>query len=108
MITPIIDEDGRPAELCYHGGTHLRVLKDVFIRQYIGRSDKKGEKMYTGDIIKWKKHKAIVKYSKEWCGYVLWNATEKGCEDIPLGVGGILPEECEIIGNEDENPELLK
>ncbi len=82
--------------------------KDLVIMQSIGRSDKKGKEMFTGDIVKWHKHTAVVRYSKRWCRYILWNAAEEGHEEVALGDFGISPEECEIIGNKDKNPELLK
>jgi hypothetical protein len=69
---------------------------------FTGAHDKNGKEVFEGDILK--HNKAIVQ--------ILWNekeayfqaATVKG--DYSLVFGGV--EECEIIGNIYENPELLK
>ena len=70
--------------------------------QYTGLKDKNGKEIYEGDLLK---QKIIVKWNEKfasWClyreGWMFTHWFGESCN----------PEECEIIGNIYENPELLK
>ncbi len=73
-----------------HGG-------DSILMQFTGLKDKKGKEIYEGDIIDGRYGKSEVRWSDNHCGF------------IPFAYPNNAPteEECEVIGNIYENPELL-
>ena len=83
------------------------------VGQYIGKCDKHGNKIFTGQIVKykryypyggWETHKGKVDF--DYCSYIL---TGKGGDgDFEIQFSNIASEEVEIIGNIHDNPELLK
>ncbi len=75
-----------------------------FIMQYIGLKDKKGREIYEGDIVKTtqflESEICTVKWEEvQWFPFSTDDVNESGYGK---------PENCEIIGNTFENPELLK
>lgn len=68
------------------------------IMQYTGITDKNGQEIYEGDILKWDPKEWGSEYSEvvEW-DFELLNARQNDW-----------PQFCEVIGNIHENPELLK
>lgn len=73
-------------------------LKDIEIMQCTGLKDKNGlNRLFEGDIVARGEDKAVIKYDDETASfYMRWVETETFIED------------CEIIGNIYENPELLE
>ena len=95
----------------------FRISSDAIIyQQFTGLKDSQGKEMYEGDICNrknWTGNPYYIKYSKDgwfWCG-TKESQTEflqhRDClYDADRLRNGI--EECKIIGNILENPELLK
>ena len=81
--------------------------------QYIGLKDKKECEIYEGDIIRRYTHRGNI----EW-GYVYWDdisfevkrllTTEEINQFEWIGWPGEYFDDCEVIGNIYENPEILK
>lgn len=81
------------------------------IGQYIGLKDRDGRRIFEGDIVEhfygdWDKNgeRHVVRWEDKSCGFEpfsdsLWNCGHCG--------GGLLSEECKVIGNIHDNPELL-
>ena len=81
--------------------------EDVEIMQYTGLKDNNGREVYEGDVLDiglqnqdGKPVVAPVSYEKYIAGYVLDNGGN--------GIWQRLDEDCEVIGNIYENPELLE
>lgn len=101
------DENGEDAgydEECFAG--FLDNDKYV-VEQYTGLHDKNGQSIYEGDVLDiglrnqdGKPVIAPVSYEKYAAGYVLDNGGN--------GIWQRLTEDCEVIGNIFENPELLE
>ena len=89
-------------------GLNVVVPKESYIvEQYTGLKDKNGKEIYEGDILENRSSISVVEFSTEDVGSC-------GC-CVPefWGTGFIIskntsPENCEIIGNIYENPELLE
>ncbi|RXA81911.1 YopX family protein [Latilactobacillus sakei] len=82
-------------------------LKDINLMQYTGLKDNNGREVYEGDVLDiglqnqdGKPVVAPVSYEKYIAGYVLDNGGN--------GIWQRLDEDCEVIGNIYENPELLE
>lgn len=110
----------------YHLGTYdFRANSDRFeimvakikpetLGQYTGLTDKNGTKIFEGDIVRingwwyvsgpagYEKNMTVVKYDNEVCGF-----TPMCNYDTDCGVFHSA-EECEVIGNVFDNPELLE
>jgi uncharacterized phage protein (TIGR01671 family) len=83
-----------------------RAYKDYPVMQYTGLKDKNGKEIYEGDILKTATDKPmIVGWSEKFASYVLnrngWAFTHWFGESCN-------PDDCEIVGNKYENPELLQ
>jgi uncharacterized phage protein (TIGR01671 family) len=89
-------------------------VKDETVGQYTGRTDKNGTKIFEGDIVKingwwnaagpagYNENQTVVEFNDEFCGF------NPMC-DYDCDCGVYHPaNECEVIGNVWDNPELLK
>ena len=74
------------------------------VGQYIGLTDMNGEKIYEGDIVKYKEHILQVEYAEEYASYFFHNNGSV----IGECTAKYTKEYAEIIGNIYDNPELLK
>jgi uncharacterized phage protein (TIGR01671 family) len=92
ILDYILWEDERETSI-YHG------CNNYILMQYTGLKDKNGKEIYEGDIVKTRKggHKIIVEFIR---------GKFEPFDDS--GEYGHFAEECEVIGNIYENPELLK
>lgn len=72
---------------------------DVILMQYTGLKDKNSKEIYEGDILRWKYEGDEYIKQVEWKGFCF--QPFNGQEWSPI------KEECEVIGNIWENPELL-
>ena len=85
--------------------TELQVSPES-VGQYTGLKDKNGKEIYDGDILEYKRSKRflrdIVIFSEGafWCGYHDGGSTRKKIKLIQSS-------RVEVIGNINENPELL-
>ncbi len=88
-------------------GSSLGRLIDLEILQFIGRHDKNGKEIYDGYILIAEPDKPpmVVKWSEKfasWClyrdGWAFAHWFGEACD----------PEQCEVIGNIYENPELME
>jgi uncharacterized phage protein (TIGR01671 family) len=101
--------DNEPTE-----ASPLYAVDPETVGQYTGLTDKNGKKIFEGDIVKdfipfnftlngqklYKENTYIVEYSNKKCGFSPF------CEEDYDGIPII--EECVVIDNIHDNPELLK
>ena len=91
-----------------HNGYSNEVIPET-VGQYTGLTDKNGTKIFEGDIVEdfipfnmglYDTNKYLVEYSDSLCGF------KPFCESDHYG--DTIIEQCKIIGNIHDNPELLK
>lgn len=72
--------------------------------QFTGLKDKNGVKIYEGDIVKMlniDEYPMQIKWSEKWARFIFYNLVDK--KEMNL-----FTEQCEVIGNIYDNPELIK
>jgi uncharacterized phage protein (TIGR01671 family) len=76
------------------------------VGQYTGFVDKKGKKIFEGDILSIYNSKAFL-FTVEWNNQYVLKCTTNGVSDNILNVIES-PEDVEVVGNIYDNPELIK
>ena len=74
------------------------------VGQFTGLKDKNGVKIYEGDIVKMlniDEYPMQIKWHKEWARFIFYNLVNKAEMNL-------FTEQCEVIGNIYDNPELIK
>ena len=72
--------------------------------QYTGLKDKNGTKIFEGDIVNMLNitdYPMQIKWSKKWARFIFYNLVDKTEMNL-------FTEQCEVIGNIYDNPELIK
>ncbi len=80
--------------------------EDMILMQYTGIKDKNGKEIYEGDIIKYYDDTYKVEFKRDRGGYFPF-AQGDGCGCCQCEVVTFF-NDCEILGNIYDNPELLK
>ena len=90
-------------------------VKPETVGQYTGLTDKRGKKIFEGDIIKYRHHnineKAVIRYGAPENRYTMYGwylDDNQGNTAFRLSEYFIKDYNCQVIGNIHDNPELLK
>lgn len=73
--------------------------------QFTGLKDRNGREIYEGDVVLAGENKCLVKWNQAFASFCL---VKSGWMHSHYFGESVAPEECEIIGNIHENPELLE
>lgn len=87
------------------GGTsRFCKIKPETLGQYTGLKDKNGTKIFEGDVVNMLNitdYPMQIKWSKKWARFIFYNLVDKTEMNL-------FTEQCEVIGNIYDNPELIK
>lgn len=90
-------------------------VKPKTVGEYTGLTDKKGKKIFEGDIIKYRHHaideKVVIRYGAPENRYNMYGwylDDNRGNTAFRLNEYFIKDYNCQVIGNIHDNPELLK
>ncbi len=108
-----IASNGRNIALVNQFGVEVADIQKDIIMQYIGRKDKNGKEIYEEDVVKGyfslsgiktnpKFEITKVEWDEKLTGFNPFNRYDCDCGEF------YCVEDCEVIGNIYENPELLK
>jgi len=96
-----VDKSGVPVILEPEKENHWMKVHPETVGQYTGLKDRNGVKIFEGDIVK----EGLYKYTIEYYKYGFWaNGGQRGATwELRK-----FENQCEIIGNIHDNPDLLK
>lgn len=79
-------------------------IEEKTLGQYTGLKDKNGTKIFEGDIVNMLNitdYPMQIKWNKKWARFIFYNLVDKTEMNL-------FTEQCEVIGNIYDNPELIK
>ena len=106
LITRLFDDrfENLPAEMMDENGVSGIEIDHNTICQYTGLTDKNGNKIWENDIIRCGRN-TVVSWDEHFAS---WCLTRKGWLFKHFFGESQNPEDCEVIGNIFDNPELLE